>query len=127
MPRGYSLRTKPTVEDGVTHVESTMDFNLIEYQPGNCTRYVVLISNIGERLSERSLNLLGTSKGSVMVQLLSNLSNPRMMTIGNGDWIDPYWVQDQLKVSMSDAVVLGELIGHMLNYPHMTCEQFEKS
>lgn len=125
MPKGYSLRTNPTVQDGITHAEASEHFNLIEYQPGNGTRYVVLISDVGTQLSERGLNLLGTSRGSVMVQLLSDLSNPRAMTIGVGDWLDPQWISERLHVNMADAVVLGELLGTFLHYPHMTCAQWE--
>lgn len=127
MPKGYSLRTKKTVEDGITHVESSQDFQLIEYQPGNATRYVLLLSNIGERLSEASLNKFGASKGSVMVQLLQDPSRPRSIVLGFGEYVDPYYVSERLHVNLADAVVLGELLGQMLSFPHMTCEEFSKS
>jgi hypothetical protein len=147
-----NLRTKPTVADGIVSSESNADdsMRVVDYQPGNGTRYVVLFgfisrpdppadaTNVGNgvlrstALPVKALELLGRSdaheavkKRLVQVTLFRGGSG-RSLIVGGTELVHWVYVKEKLGVPEPDAVVLAELIGQVCWLEAMSCEQYEQ-
>ena len=46
------------------------------------------------------------------------------MTVRPDGYLGPHFVRPQLDCSIHDAVVIAEIVGHLLGVKHMTCEEF---
>lgn len=131
MPK-YDIRTKATVEEGIVFNEAdSLNYGkvrIVEYQPGNGTRYVLVITRVAEpATSPEKRDKLGTG-GEVATYLVAKLNagaGTAMLVGGVKHFLHYSSVQEKLKVGISDAVVLAELIGTLLGMPYMTCEEFE--
>lgn len=112
------LRTKPIAES-VTADEHDGPVRVVEYQPGNGTRYVLTIVELGG-LARRALESIGVDGGWTVV-----VHNYRAaMTVRPDGYLGPHFVRPQLDCSIHDAVVIAEIVGHLLGVKHMTCEEF---
>lgn len=146
-----NLRTKATVADGITSSVASADdcVRVVEYQPGNGSRYVVLFSFINRpdppadptdvgngvlrstSLPIKGLELLGRgdaqnaiTKRLVQATLFQGGAG-RSLIVGGTEAIHWVYVKEKLGVSEPDAVVLAELIGEVCWLEAMSCEQYE--
>jgi hypothetical protein len=131
MPKGYDIRTKATVEDGIVLDQETgyPYTRVVEYQPGNGTRYVLAITRVATPTSSAKVcGALGTGadRDTFLVAKLNAGQGTAMLVGGVEHFLHFNSVQEKLGVGLSDAVVLAELIGELLNLRHVTCEQFEE-
>lgn len=131
MPKGYDIRTKATVREGIVLDESVgepHDTRIVEYQPGNGTRYVLVITELaGPYTDERVRYALGTGneRATHLVAKLNAGAGTAMLVGGVDHFLHYTSVMEKLGVGISDAVVLAELLGELLNLRHMTCAEFE--
>jgi len=130
MPKGYDIRTKSTVEEGIVldSLDSFHKVRIVEYQPGNGTRYMLVITRVAEPASSSELrNALGTGdqRDTYLVAKVNGGFGTAMLVGGVHHLLHYSSVQEKLGVGLSDAVVLAELIGNLLNLKHVTCEEFE--
>jgi hypothetical protein len=130
MPKGFDIRRKATVQEGIVfhHVDSFNKVQVIEYQPGNGTKYVLVITRITEPASPSELrDRLGTGgeRDTYLVAKVNGGYGTAVLLGGVNHYLHFNTIQEKLGCSISDAVVLAELLGQLLDMPHMTCEEFE--
>lgn len=117
-PMITELRTRPTVHEAVTRTEygpyDAMAPRVVEYQPGNGTRYVMVLTD----LPEGSERITGHPSGTVLVHVQNY---GRCVTVEPGVELDPGKVRRSLDCSAADAMVLAEAIGHLAGVPHRSC------
>ena len=129
MPKGYGIRTKARVRDGIV-LERLLDTGtrVVEYQPGNGTRYVLVITRLTQPQSTAELrNALGTGdeRDTYLVAKLNAGRGTAILVGGVDHFLHYRTVAEKLGVGLSDAVVLAELIGELLGMLHLTCAEFE--
>lgn len=113
-----SYRRTPTVEAGMKVVGRQADgaVAFVQYEPGNMTRYPVVIHRMGEEAACAS----GFGPGAVLVTLLWGVT--RSMVVHPDGCPSVVEFREALDVSLADAVVLMELLGHVLGMPCLTTE-----
>jgi len=95
------MRTK-TIPEAIKSVQANGQSTTIEYQPGNGTRYrVILIDNTK------------TLDGCYIVALMTEGHGTCMTVMPGGGYLSAGYVREKLKVGLGDAVVLAELIAHL--------------
>ena len=103
-------RNKPTVEAGI---QSRTDMGggneVVVYEPGNGTRYVLVLTTITE---PEAASQLGCSKGSVLVTFPN--TGKSMFLDRKAGPVFSYYVQEKLRCSDPDAEVQTELLGYLL-------------
>lgn len=123
----YSLRKRSSVEKGMVVYDEfpspTSVIKFVEYQPGNGTRYVLVITDLS-CLTVDALKSIGTRTDRSTYLVTKVEGNPGVMTVGGSDFLHYSYVADKFKCSISDAVVLAELLGYLLNLKHVSCEEF---
>ena len=112
------LRTKPDVASGILVDEGAGDVRIVTYEPGNGTRYSVVLTNLGGL--RKADYVLGP--GSATLAYVSN--HGRAIVLERGRAIDYHRVQEVMRCSIFDAVVLAELLGHLTGVEHTTVEGF---
>jgi hypothetical protein len=127
------LRVKPSVESGLVCDELEENVRVVSYEPGNGTRYVLVISQMGStstwasgtapHISPKALtNALGVPAGSWLVWC--NNYNRALALAADSDVVHYSYVREKLGCCIIDAVVLGELIGHLLGIRHVTVDEY---
>lgn len=111
-----SLRNKPTIQAGIIRDVTLGNIRVVQYEPGNSTRYEVLVSDF------RGIAFGGSGPEGGWVVAYGD----RSMVIPQGVFLHWTWVGKQLKiVSVSDCVVLAELLGHLLDLSAISCEEYQ--
>lgn len=107
-----SLRTKPTIGAGIIYDYSAANSRIIEYQPGNGTRYrLIFISTID--FPDDVNRHLGFGNGNGWI--ISYLNNDRCILLSAQlGMVHHDYVGQLLQCGISDAYVLAELFGHLL-------------
>ena len=77
---------------------------VVEYQPGNGSRYEVHFTDMG------AFNMDGNPRWTVS---LLTVGSGTAMTLAEKGYLDPSYVAEKLKVGMPDAIVLTQLISHV--------------
>jgi len=117
------LRTKTTVEEGIVLDETSDIGRVIEYQPGNGTRYLVLIQHL-DCLSSKAHERIGCSADSILITTLTDPSNQRAVVAGASGLL--HWSRlERLFPSVSDQIVVAEMVGHVMGLDHVTCEEYQ--
>jgi hypothetical protein len=114
-----SMRKVASVSEGIVKSDAGGDFVALVYEPGNATRYVVLLSNVGEKLSEETLGGFGgATKDMSLVTLMNFRGGPRSMFVAHHD-DHLHWsrVAEKLSLGEADARVMTELICWMVAVP----------
>ena len=110
--RHMELRNKATVGEGITKDIISGGMRLVEYQPGNGTRYVLALSS----LDKAQCRLLGFGEGAVLVTL-TNFSEETYASYpfyrDNG-YLPVHMVERGLQMRSPDACVVTELLGYLL-------------
>ena len=109
------LRTEPDVQSGIKVNDQDENVQLVTYEPGNGVRYSVILTHLGSLKSE---NILGDETFLVYVM---NLGRGFLLPAGK---IHHHFIQEKLRCSIFDAVVLTELLGYLLEVECITVEQF---
>jgi hypothetical protein len=94
-------RTEPTVEAGISLNVREGGVQVIEYQPGNGTRYTLIISNI----PKTACRTLGVAEGTVKV----DLEYGGKAFIEPDSFFVPSYLKEKLGCTLADAEVLIEL------------------
>lgn len=111
------LRTKP-LTDSFVEMEDCADTTVVNYQPGNGSRYTIVVTRITH---PKACKVLNFSDSAVVVNVLGMGS----MVIATHGYLTYGYVQQKLKCSLSDAIVLAEVIGHLTGREAMSCEEYE--
>lgn len=104
-------RTKATVGAGIVEDRPLGSAGrLINYQPGNGTRYILLFNQVPAGAASETLGLMG--EPGWVVTWIHHRSRSHLVYSQRGflHWSD---AQEWFKTSKSDAVVLAEIIGHV--------------
>lgn len=91
------MRTK-TITDAIRSRVTNSLVTDIEYQPGNGSRYRVLIID---------------TPSNYVVALVTEGHGTCMTVMPNGSHLSSGYVREKLKVGLGDAVILAELIAHL--------------
>jgi hypothetical protein len=102
MNREY--RTEPTIEAGISIDAAEGNVRFLEYQPGNGTRYTLLISKI----PAMACRTLGVSEGTVKV----DLEYGGKILVSPESFFTPSYASEKLGCTLADAEVLIELLTH---------------
>lgn len=109
------LQTGATTGDGIVrYIIGAGDVKVVDYRPGNGTRYRVMISTVPDEASE----LLGCKAGSVLVTLLG--AGSAMFATATNDCLAQEYVGEKLKLPLPDAIVITKLLGQLLGRPTYT-------
>lgn len=115
------LRTRPSVDHGVTRSNFGPTVisgpGVYEYQPGNGTRYVMVLS----RMPDGSGWITGCPDATVLAYVQNY---GRVVPLPPGEPVTPDVVRRHLGCSVPDSVVLAEALGHLARLPHVTCEEY---
>jgi hypothetical protein len=105
------MRTKSIETAIVAEFTNAAPVTVIEYQPGNGTRYSVHITDLRAHLDAAppALNAYA-GHGAYYVALYTEGHGTCMTVADTGGYLSPDYVAAKLKVSEGDAVVLAELI-----------------
>jgi len=137
LQRIKSFRTKPSVAAGITARADHVNVIVIEYEPGNGTRYALVFSQIP--LSAARDQTLGTWRGNDTIWMiaLSNChpKNRIMFVDADPEQADPLdWrtvndPEDGFGIGFNDSVILAELIptiigAHGRSSEEMTAEVY---
>lgn len=105
------LRTKPTVEAGIKFQQDQDHGSaVVEYQPGNGTRYLVVLADIRD---EEAARVLGCPCPATCFTF--PLTGKSIILGWDDDILHWVYVKEKLGCSFPDAVVLTELLAHLLN------------
>ena len=114
------LRTK-SVDDSITIIEERGPLIAIEYQPGNGSRYCLVITKL-DPLGDEFLQSIGRQGKTWVLTWLAG-SKGKSMTFGDG-LLHFNYVQEKLDCSRSDAIVIAEIAGQLTKNDYVSCEQF---
>ena len=122
------VRTLPSIEQGIKIRDVQGSSTLISYCPGNGTKYLILITDVSH-LGPESKDFMGLgSRGwGWLVTHVGHTPMTSMVVIDNGALLHWEYVREKLSVSISDAVVLAELIGFVTNRSYISSDDFLKS
>lgn len=119
------LRTKASVDAGVTSTDANETYTrAYEYQPGNGTRYVLVVTDLG-RLHSFTRDQYG--EGEVFLVSWVNESGGKSMVFHKNTLLYPTYVMEKLQCGISDAAVIAELLGQKLGVAHLSCEEVQRT
>lgn len=105
------MRTKTFGESIKAELTASAPVTVLEYQPGNGTRYLLHITDLRGVLSEAPPQVTAyAGHGAYYVALYTEGRGTCMTVAGTGGYLAPGYVAAKLKVSEGDAVVLAEII-----------------
>ena len=113
----HEYRTKRTIAEGITATNSNeARVHFVEYQPGNGTRYVLQLTDLG---LERPGSIVGAIRW-IVTRL--HCPNSGTVLLGNTGYLHWSYIGEKFGVSRTDAVVLTELIGYLIGRLASTTE-----
>ena len=122
----FDLRTNPSVDGGISLESRAGDgTRTVVYQPGNGTRYVLVITDLSELPGEAKAELGhgGNVPGLFMITRMVRWGGKSMLVAGPIHWKEVR--EAKLATGVSDAVVLAEVIGYLTGFKAMSCQEFE--
>jgi len=85
---------------------------VMEYQPGNGSRYVIMFTRVPPAACEG----VGCMRGSWLVALPDGAGQGHCAVFAGSGYLDPSYVAEKLHLgNRDDALVLTEIIGHVLS------------
>ena len=110
-----SLRTIPIDHAFALLYLADGSYRHVDYQPGNGTRYRFIVVTLAEGLHWKD----GPS------YLVVDLNSGRSCVLAADGLLHFRYVEEKLKLdSLSDAVVVAELLGHLTGRPVVSCEEY---
>lgn len=121
------LRTKKTIEEGIESCETTHGVRIVEYSPGNGTRYVLSLVELHGFSPETSEWFGFDPKGFAWLVTWLNHSPMTSMVVVKDDGALLHWIylREKLNAGVPDAIVLAEVIGYITGRSYFPCEEFE--
>jgi hypothetical protein len=105
------MRTKSIERATVAELTASAPVTIVEYQPGNGTRYLVHITDLRAALAGAPPRVTDRAgHGAYYVALYTEGHGTCMTVADTGGYLAPSYVSEKLRVSAGDAVVLAELI-----------------
>ncbi len=105
------MRTKSIEQATKAAHTATAPVTVLEYQPGNGTRYLIHITDLRAHLNGAPPALTAyAGRGAYYVALYTEGRGTCMTVADTGGYLAPSYVAAKLKVSEGDAVVLAEII-----------------
>jgi hypothetical protein len=125
----YDLRTKETVAEGIVFVEqigtvpSAPAHTFCVYEPGDGTRYAVLLTPLG--WSEKARGKMGVSEHTWLVSLMNDPGSVKSfcVTAAPGGYIH-YDRAQKVDLGLPSSVTLTELLAHLLKCRCTTRDEF---
>jgi hypothetical protein len=102
-------RTEPTVRHGIKQDTTDGNLRLVEYHPGNGSRYTIVLTKLPDRMCTK----LGLQSGSFHISIVGGVGLGSSMTLGPSGYLSVSYVAEKLKLSEPDASVLTELFGYL--------------
>lgn len=106
----------------ISEIQLPGQTQLVEYAPGNGTRYVLVVADLTS-LGEDLQRIGRTKDEPCYLVAWVNGGSGKAMTVGSG-LLHHRYVREKLECSVSDAVVLAELIGWLCDVEAVSCEDF---
>lgn len=100
------MRTVATVKDGITYIRSRNGSKIVEYQPGNGSRYILQIDKI-QWPEDARLRLCLPPEGYAVTWINANKS---MVLQNLVNFLHPTHVQKELNCSEEDGAIITELL-----------------
>lgn len=94
------MRTKP-IADSIKSMIPCGNTTVLEYQPGNGSRYIIHLTDLRSMGGHRVFALMTEGHGTCMTVM------PGAGYLASG------YVREKLKVGLGDSVVIAELIAHL--------------
>ena len=108
----WDARSKP-MDEAIILDEKRGDTRVIEYQPGNGTRYVFTFTNL-EEFSERTQGRTGLYKGSHLVNWVTEPKNIRSIIYNQGRYLDHDFLV-RLTKNIADQFAIGTLLSYVFD------------
>jgi hypothetical protein len=120
-----TLRTKP-IGDSITAQVHFGNITMVEYQPGNGTRYTLQIvdytgTNALNPLVARAMDDMGFGGNYTVASMCDGKGT--VMTVRPGGFLAASYVQEKLRVCEADARVLAEIIA---TYTHSRADNAQE-
>jgi len=115
------MRTKPSVEAGIKSDSTDGRARVVDYQPGNGTRYVLVLTSLSGHPSQEKVLTREDQCALVWVQ---NFKRGWIAGFGGTNLVHYSDIQKHLGCSIMDAVSLAEIIGFLLNRPCVSVDDF---
>lgn len=120
------LRTNKTIEEGIEINDTTgidvRHARFIRYCPGNGYAYNLLFTPL-YGLKERTRDYIGSSDKSFLITWID--PGRSMIATSGEDCLHYSYVARKLQCDTHTAVILAEVIGHIIKRPGVTCEEFQ--
>jgi len=115
----YDIRTKP-IEACAARVAGNDERKVVDWQPGNGTRYALLFVRLHE--------LAGVDECSDWQ--VTWITRRRTMFVSDSSYVSYSYVQEKMSwvkdiIGISDAICIAEAIGHVLGLEATSCEEFD--
>jgi len=122
-----SLRTKSTIEEGITYRERLPDGReVVEYQPGDGSRYLLIISPLDD-FTQCTCDRIGVSHGDgVIVTHASDPGDPRSLITHRGATIAYSWLRPKFRTTLASAITLAELVAFLIDGKALSCEEAQR-
>ena len=104
------LRTTATVGAGLRHIERNESRALVMYEPGNMTRYMVVVVRLGGEFAAE----IGAYPTGYTVSIV-NFRKARTLVLSAPAFLHPDYVAEEMGIGVSDAAVIAELLAYL--YP----------
>lgn len=111
----YDIRTK-TVEASTIQFIDHGDQKYIDWQPGNGTRYGLLFVKVAEDIGKAE---------SIGRWVITWVNPQKTMFVGAKSYVHFSYVQEKMRVPVSDAIVIAEAIGLVLGIGSTTSYDFD--
>ncbi len=115
------LRTKGSVSDGIQGMSNQGRVTVLEYQPGNGKKYVVVLTEITPQDSK----LISGSDRGAFIAYVHGFGRSIYLPQGQPVLYDD--VRIGLGCNIMDAVVIAELLGHLTSKQYVSTEEFLKN
>lgn len=107
------MRTK-SIQDSIKTQHTIGNTTVIEFQPGNSTRYLIHLTDLRELdRAPESINNTKTEDGCYVVCLMTEGHGTCMTVMPGAGYLASGYVREKLKVGLGDSVVIAELIAHL--------------
>lgn len=90
--------------------------HVVDYQPGDGTRYELVFASVGPRVSG--------AENAVLVSLINFPQGPSMLVERNHGFLAPSYVTEKLGIKGASAVTLAEIIAHFTGREAYSPEEY---
>lgn len=110
------LRSKPIADAILKNVPCVGATRVVEYQPGDGTRYELVFSDVGGGCCG--------SANAVLVTVVNFPRSPSMLVERDHGFLSPTYVAEKMGVSAPSAITLAEVIAHFTGREAYSPEEY---